>query len=265
MSLSGAVSETSYIQHHLHNLQFNLLKWCFGSGGGFWTLDLDTVAVSLCLGVLFLWFFRRIARRATPKTPGRLQNAIEMFFDVVYKSVTQACRRDYDFISSLAITTFTWIFLMNFMDLIPVDLIPRFLSLFGVSYFRVVPTANPSLTFAMSITVFCFVIFYNFKVKGFVGFGKEILKEPFGYFLAPINILQRLIEECVKPVSLSLRLFGNMFAGEIVFFLIAVMPWWGELPLGFVWTMFHLLVIVIQAFIFMMLTIVYLGLAQESH
>ncbi len=139
------------------------------------------------------------------------------------------------------------------------------MSLFGVDTFRLVPTADPTLTFAMSIGVFLLVIYYNVKSKGLLGLGKEMVSKPFGWYLAPINLLQRLVEECVKPVSLSLRLFGNLFAGEIVFILIALLPWWLQAPLGFVWTLFHLLVIVIQAFIFMMLTIVYIGLAQESH
>lgn len=257
-------SNIEYIQHHMHNWQLNLHNFSLGNGG-FWTLNLDTILVSLVLGALFTCLFYCAARKATLATPGKLQNLIEMSVEGIEKIVADSCRTHQRFIAGLALTIFVWIFLMNFMDLVPVDLLPVVMRVAGVDYFRAVPTADPTMTFAMSLSVFLLIIFYNLKSKGFVGLGKEVLSKPFGWWMAPVNLLQRVIEECVKPVSLSLRLFGNLFAGEIVFILIALLPFWMQYPLGFVWTMFHLLVIVIQAFIFMMLTIVYLGLAQESH
>jgi F-type H+-transporting ATPase subunit a len=262
---NAPLTMSQYIHHHLHNWQFNLHNATFTSTGGFWTLDLDTVSVSLVLGVAFLLFFYLIAKKATISIPKKTQNAIEMVIEGIGKIVKESCRDNQQFVAALALTVMVWVFLMNFMDLIPVDLLPMMMKSMGVHYFRSVPTADPSLTFALSLVVFILVIFYNVKSKGFFGLSKEMLSKPFGWYLFPINLLQRLVEECVKPVSLSLRLFGNLLAGEIVFLLIATMPWWVEFPLGFVWTMFHLLVIVIQSFIFMMLTIVYCGLAQESH
>lgn len=265
MSVESQVrSNVEYIQHHMHNLQFNLRTGSFGDGG-FWTLHLDTIIVSIVLGSLFFFLFHWVARKATAGTPGKFQNIIEMSVQGIEKITNDSCRLDRRFIAALGLTIFMWIFLMNFMDLIPIDLLPVVMGWFGIPYFRAVPTADATMTFGMSLSVFLLIVYYNFKSKGFKALGKEVLSKPFGWWMAPINLLQRLIEECVKPVSLSLRLFGNLFAGEIVFILVALLPWWMQYPLGLVWTMFHLLVIVIQAFIFMMLTIVYLGLAQESH
>ncbi len=265
MSIQQTVrSNIEYIQHHMRNWHFDLQTLSFGDGG-FWTLNLDTIIVSVVLGSLFTWLFYRAARKATVAAPGKFQNMVEMSVQGIEKITQDSCRLDQRFIASLALTIFVWVFLMNFMDLVPVDLLPVTLGFFGVHYFRAVPTADPAMTFAMSLAVFLLIIFYNVKSKGFLGLSKEVLSKPFGWWMAPINVLQRLIEECVKPVSLSLRLFGNLFAGEIVFILVALLPWWMQYPLGLLWTIFHLLVIVIQAFIFMMLTIVYLGLAQESH
>jgi len=257
-------NSADYLQHHMHNWQLNLHNFTF-SNGSFWVLDLDTILISVVLGVLFLGLFYWVARRATTGTPSKLQNVIEISIEAIEKTVKESCHHDRRFIACLALTIFVWIFLMNFMDLIPVDLVPMFMSLLGAPYFKAVPTTDPSLTFALSISVFVLIIYYNFKIKGPLKLTKEILSKPFGWYLFPINIIFRLIEEFVKPISLSLRLFGNLFAGEIVFLLIALLPWYMQFPLGFIWTMFHLLVIVIQAFIFMMLTIVYLGIAQESH
>lgn len=154
---------------------------------------------------------------------------------------------------------------MNVMDLLPVDFFPTLAHVFGVNYFRSVPTADPNATFGMSIAVFFLVIFYNFKIKGGLGFTKETLVFPFGRWLFPLNILFRAMEEGVRPFSLSLRLFGNLFAGELIFILIALLPWWIQWTVGGVWAIFHILIISIQAFIFMMLTIVYLTMAHETH
>jgi F-type H+-transporting ATPase subunit a len=261
----STVSSAEYIQHHMQNLQLNLHTGQIGDGG-FWTLNLDTIFVSLVLGLLVIGLlYLGVARKATSGVPKGLQNVAEIAVESIAKTVNDACHADKLFISSIALTVFLWVFLMNFMDLVPVDLLPYGLGLVGVSHFRAVPTADPMMTFAMSLTVFVLVIYYNIKIKGGWGFSKEVLSKPFGWYLLPVNVAFRLIEELVKPVSLSLRLFGNLFAGEIVFIVISLLPWWGQYTLGFTWTMFHLLVITIQAFIFMMLTIVYLGLAQESH
>lgn len=263
-TVTPPIEKAEYIQHHMQNLQLNLHNFTL-SNGGFWTIDLDTVLVSVVLGCLFLFLFYWVARKAHSGVPTKGQNLVEISIESIGKIVKDSCHHDRLFISSIALTIFIWVFLMNFMDLVPVDLLPAFMKLFGVHYFRAVPTADPSMTFAMSIGVFILIIYYNLKTKGGWGFSKEVMSKPFGWYLVPVNIAFRLIEECVKPVSLSLRLFGNLFAGEIVFILIALLPWWAQYTLGFTWTMFHLLVITIQAFIFMMLTIVYLGLAQESH
>jgi len=168
-------------------------------------------------------------------------------------------------IGPLGLTIFLWVFLMNFMDILPLDLVPWTLHFFGVPYFKAVPTADPTLTFAMSLSVFILVIFYNLKSKGGKGLVVEMLSKPFGWWLFPVNFAFRMMEEIVKPISLSLRLFGNLFAGEVVFILIAIMPWWMQMPAGLAWSVLHLLVITIQAFIFMILTVVYISMAHDTH
>ena len=238
--------------------------------GGFWTLDLDTMIVSILLGVLFLSAFYFVAKRATADVPRGFQNFVEMICEWVDNTVAESYHRPRGFVTPLAITIFVWVLLMNFMDLIPVDLVPWLISKisgmpYNHTYFKIVPTANPSMTFALSITIFLLVIFFNLKAKGFFGLGKEMLSSPFGIWLFPLNIAFRLIDELVKPLSLSLRLFGNLFAGELIFILIALLPWWIQWPLGGLWAIFHILVIVIQAFVFMMLSVVYLAMAQDDH
>jgi F-type H+-transporting ATPase subunit a len=258
-------TEGEYIQHHLEHFQLNLKTWTFTHGqSGFWILNFDTFIVSVMLGLLFLYVFWKVAHNAVVGVPGKLQNAIEMFLEYIQESINETFQGSSKLIGPLALTIFIWIFLMNFMDLIPVDLLPEVLSLFGINDFRAVPTDDPYLTFALSIVVFFLIIYYNFSGKGFLGVLKEVATHPFGKWMLPLNILFRLLEEVVKPVSLSLRLYGNLFAGELIFILIALLPWWALVPLGFVWSMFHLLIILIQAFIFMMLTIVYLAMAQTS-
>lgn len=259
-----ALTKTEYIQHHMQNWQLNLHNFRLGDGG-FWTLNLDTILISILLGVSFLLLFCYFSRKATASAPGKMQSIIEMSIEGIEKITIDSTQMHRKFIASMALTVFVWVFLMNFMDLVPLDLIPMAAQALGVPYFRAVPTADPGATFAMSLVVFMLVIFYNFKAKGTKGLSREVFSKPFGWWGLPVNVAFRVIEEVVKPVSLSLRLYGNLFAGEIVFILVALLPWWMHFPLGFVWTIFHLLVIVIQAFIFMMLTIVYLGLAQESH
>lgn len=258
------LSPGEYIQHHLQQLSFNLKHFSMHKQG-FWTLHLDTLGVSIVLGICFLWIFYSVARRATVGVPGRLQSFIEILVEFVQGLVKESFHGRSQLIAPLALTIFVWVFLMNFMDLLPVDLLPRIASLLGVHYFRAVPTADLNMTFALSITVFLLIIYYNFKVKGPIGLSKEVLSKPFGIYLMPLNIIFRIIEEMVKPISLALRLFGNLFAGELIFILIALMPWWIQWTVGGVWAIFHILIIAIQAFIFMMLTIVYLSMAHESH
>lgn len=262
--MNHSFTPDKYIEHHLQQLPVNLHELSF-TKQGFWTLNIDTLIVSIVLGVIFLGIFRWVATRAVSGVPGRLQNFVEILVEFVQGLVKESFHGRNEVIAPLALTIFVWVFLMNCMDLLPVDLIPRIAMEVGLPYFRAVPTADLNLTFALSISVFCLIIYYNFKIKGGLGLGKEILSTPFGIFLFPLNILFRLIEECVKPISLGLRLFGNMFAGELIFILIALLPWWIQWTVGGIWAIFHILIIVIQAFIFMMLTIVYISMAHESH
>ena len=253
-----------YIQHHLHQLAFDLHGMALGANG-FWTFHLDTMGISIVLGVIALTLFRLAARKATSGTPGKLQNFVEILVEFVQNLVKESFHGKSKLIAPLALTIFVWVFLMNFIDLLPVDLIPRIARIFGLPYFRAVPTADVNMTFALSITVFLLIVFYNFKINGIKGVGKEMFTFPFGIWFFPFNILLRLIEELSKPISLALRLFGNLFAGELIFILIAIIPWWIQWTVGGIWAIFHILIITIQAFIFMMLTIVYLSMAHESH
>jgi F-type H+-transporting ATPase subunit a len=265
MSVSEKLTSSEYIQHHLTHWQLNLHTFKLGPSTDFWVINLDTLIISFTLGVLFLGLFYWIARRAEAGVPGKLQNVVESAVESVDNLVKESFHGESNLIGPLALTIFIWVFLMNFMDLVPVDLFPWLLSGFGVHHFKSVPTADPMLTFSMSLSVFILIIFYNIKIKGGIGLLKEVLSKPFGWYLVPINIIFRLLEELVKPMSLSLRLFGNLFAGEMVFILVGLMPWWIQWLPGGVWAIFHILVITIQAFIFMMLTIVYLSMAHSSH
>jgi F-type H+-transporting ATPase subunit a len=259
------MSSSDYVQHHLTHLMLNLQTFKIGYTTSFWALNLDTLIVSILLGMVFLGLFAWVGHRANAGVPGKFQNAIELIIEKVDDIVNESYARESSLIAPLALTIFMWVFLMNVMDLLPVDLIPHLLGMAGVPHFKVVATADPMLTFAMSISVFFLIIGYNIKMKGPIGLSKEILSQPFGWKLIPLNIAFRLIDEFVKPLSLALRLYGNLFAGELIFILIALLPWWIQWTLGSVWTIFHILIITIQAFIFMMLTIVYLKIAGESH
>lgn len=257
-----AMNSGSYIEHHLEHLTTSLQPGV--PEGGFWTVNTDTLGVSILLAVLIAVFLRYIAVRMTSDVPGKLQNAVEMVIGFVNDNVKQSYHGKSELIAPLALVVFLWIFGMNLMDLLPVDLVPRFFNLFGVTHFKVVPSADPNATFAMSLSVFALIVFYNVTVKG-MSLGKEILTKPFGPWLFFLNVPFRIIEEVAKPFTLALRLFGNMFAGELIFILIALMPWWAQWLPGGIWAIFHILIITIQAFIFMMLTIVYLSMAHETH
>ena len=251
-----APTTSEYIAHHLQNLRV---------GEGFWSFHVDTIIVAAVLGFLVFGVMYLAARRATSGVPGPLQNFVEIILEFVDQQVKDSFHGRSPLIAPLALTIFVWVFAMNAMDLLPVDLIPRILGWFGVEHWKVVPTTDPNHTFAMSLTVFFLMYFYHFKIKGLKGFAKEALFSPFGKWLIPLNLLFRVIEDIAKPVSLALRLFGNMYAGEMVFILIALLPWYLQWLLGAPWAIFHILIITLQAFIFMILTIIYLSMAHESH
>jgi F-type H+-transporting ATPase subunit a len=263
MNQASSITPGQYIQHHLEHLTLNLKTFTIGEGGGFWTLNLDTMIVSIAIGIIVFGTLVFIANRMR-EIPGKMQSIVEMAYEFVDKSVHEIFHHKTTFIPALALTIFLWVFFMNAMDLLPVDLLPRILGAFGVPYFKTVPTADPNMTFAMSLSVFFLIIMYNIRVKKFKLL-KEMLTVPFGPWLFPVNFVFRIIEECVKPLSLSLRLFGNMFAGELIFILIAIMPFWIQWAPGGIWAVFHILVITLQAFLFMMLTIIYLSMAHDSH
>lgn len=271
MSAKAPENSTAYIQHHLHNLTLNLKTFHLGNGG-FWTLDLDTLFFSIMLGVGFLFLFRRAAKYAVIGVPGRLQNFVEILVEFVDSQVRETFHGKSNLIAPLALTIFVWVFLMNFMDLIPVDFLPQLGLALHIPYLRVVPSTDLNLTFALSLSVFFLLLFYSIKAKGAGGYLKEILFSPFkskfwlyNILFVPMNLILKLVDEIAKPISLSLRLFGNLFAGELIFILIALLPWWIQWTLGGVWAIFHILIITLQAFIFMTLTIVYLSLAHEKH
>lgn len=260
------MNSAQYIQHHLGHAQLDLRTMTLSSdNSGFWVINVDTMGMSIGLGLFFLILFRFIAKRVVVGVPGGLQNFAEMILDFVQRLVTETFHRPPAMIGPLALTVFIWVFLMNFIDLLPVDLLPSLFSLLGFEHFRAVPTADVNLTFGLSLSVFFLLIFYNIKSKGVLGLLREMLTAPFGAKLFPLNVAFRLLEECVKPLSLSLRLFGNLFAGELIFILIALLPWYIQWTLGGLWAIFHILIIVLQAFIFMMLTIIYLSMASDKH
>ncbi|BEE11433.1 F0F1 ATP synthase subunit A [Aeromonas dhakensis] len=222
---------------------------------------------SVLLGALFIWLFRRVAVNATSGVPGKLQCFVEMLVEFVSGNVKDIFHGRNKVIAPLALTVFVWIFLMNLMDLIPVDFIPHAAQLMGVPYLRVVPSADVNITMSMALGVFFLILYYSIKVKGIGGFVKELTLQPFNHPAAiPVNLILETVTLISKPVSLGLRLFGNMYAGELIFILIAgLLPWWSQWILSVPWAIFHILIITLQAFIFMVLTIVYLSMAQEDH
>ncbi|MFT5644914.1 MAG: F-type H+-transporting ATPase subunit a [Janthinobacterium sp.] len=258
----GPKNATEYIQHHLTHLK--------GTYAGN-TINLDTFWVSAILGFLFLGVFYMASRRATSGVPGRLQNFVEMILEMVNETINSAFHAKSNVIAPLAVTIFVWVWLLNAMDFLPVDLLPKLASYAGIDYLRVVPTADVNHTFGMSLSVLLCIIGFSIKAKGIGGWGKELFTAPFhahgfaAILLAPVNFVFQLIELIAKPISLSLRLFGNMYAGELIFILIALLPWWAQWMLGGPWAIFHILIVTLQAFVFMALTVVYLSLAVEKH
>ena len=275
------ISSGDYIKHHLTYLTYNLKTMSFGSDGGFWTLNLDTLFFSIILGVFAMLLLYIGARHVSTGIPGKLQNFAELMLTFADNQVKDCFHGKSLLIGPLALTIFIWVFLMNFMDILPVDVLPLLAKLGGFHYLKVVPTNDLNLTFSMSLSVFLLTIFYSLKVKGAKGFVKELTLKPFNTpFLIPFNLLLELVGLIAKPISLSLRLFGNLYAGELIFILIALLTLHpsadasiaGTVTLGLTqfllslaWSIFHILVITLQAFIFMVLTIVYLSLAHEDH
>lgn len=282
---------SGYIQHHLQNLTYGQLpdgSWGLAHSAaeakamGFWAFHLDTLGWSVAMGLIFLIIFRMAAKKATSGQPGGLQNFVEVLVDFVNGSVKDSFHGRSAVIAPLALTIFVWVFLMNAIDLVPVDWLPfaaQKLSGNEHIFFRAVPTTDPNATLAMAFSVFALIIFYSIKVKGLGGFIGELTLHPFGsknifvkILLIPVNFLLEFVTLIAKPISLALRLFGNMYAGELVFILIAVMFGSGLLWLSglgvvlqWAWAVFHILIITLQAFIFMMLTIVYLSMAHEDN
>jgi len=268
MSTGSELTSAGYIKHHLQNLQVCTtdegIVWNHCQGN-FWSLNVDTIAVSVLLGLLFVLGFRKVAKNATTGVPGKMQCFVEMVIEFVDENVKDTFHGDNKLIAPLGLTIFVWVFLMNVMDLIPVDWLPMAAGAAGVGYLKVVPTTDLNTTFAMSLSVFLLIIFYSIKIKGVGGFVKELTLSPFNHWsMIPFNFLLEGVALIAKPISLALRLFGNMYAGELLFILIALLGWY-QLPLHFPWAVFHILVITLQAFIFMMLTVVYLSLAHEDH
>lgn len=291
-----AGNSSEYIKHHLTNLTYGELPvgyvrhgehgqetlteatWTLAHSGdeakamGFKAIHLDSMGWSIGLGLIFCLIFRAVAKKATSGVPGGLQNFIETIVEFVDTNVRDTFHGTSSLIAPLALTIFCWIFLMNFMDLIPVDFIPTAAQAMGLHYMKVVPSTDPNITLGMSISVFLLVLFYSIKMKGVSGFAGELALNPFNpanpvlkAFFIPINLILEGVTLIAKPVSLGLRLFGNMYAGELIFILIALLPFGLQWMLSVPWAIFHILVITLQAFIFMMLTIVYLSMASEHH
>jgi F-type H+-transporting ATPase subunit a len=290
---SEAPTVSEYIVHHLTNLTYGKLPagtvrydgsvvpdgglWTMAHGGaeasamGFNAIHVDSMLWSIGLGLFFCWLFRRVAVKSTADTPDGLHNFVEMIVEFVDNTVKDTFHGRNPLVAPLALTIFVWVFLMNLMDLVPVDLIPEILAWGGVEYQKIVPSTDPNITMGMALGVFILMLFYSIKIKG-MGFVKELTLHPFEHpVFIPINLFMEIVGLLAKPFSLGLRLFGNMYAGEMIFILIAALYSAGVLwmaPAGLLqigWAIFHILVITLQAFIFMVLTVVYLSMAHEDH
>jgi F-type H+-transporting ATPase subunit a len=268
-----------YIVHHLTNLKLDLHTMQIDPNAqGFWVLNLDSIVFSLILGAVFLALFVFVSRKATSGVPRGWQNFVEYAVEFVEKQVSEGFHGNAKFVAPMALTVAIWIFLMNFMDMLPIDLLPAVGRQIGVHHLRTVPSTDPNITIGMSLTVFLIAFGYSFVAKGIGGVGSEFLFHPFGKWLMPINFLLKVVEELAKPLSLGLRLFGNMYAGEMIFILLACFTlntvsvsiasganFLVQLLLTSAWTIFHILIITLQAYIFMVLTVVYMGMAADSH
>ena len=282
------LTSSEYIRHHLQNLTFG--QHVDGSWGvadniqeavdmGFWSINLDSIGISLVLGALLMCFFYSVARQVQVGVPKGVQNFAEWIIDFINDSVSGSFSGKNLLVAPLAFTIFIWVFSMNLMDLLPIDLIPKAVkficsNIFNVEphtiFFKVVPSTDPNITLGMAFGVFILVLFYSVKMKSLSGFIGELTLQPFGKWAIPFNLILETISLISKPISLALRLFGNMYAGEMIFILIAIMFSAGIImaSLGTVlqisWAIFHILIITLQAFIFMTLTIVYLDMAHQT-
>ncbi|MCP1302413.1 F0F1 ATP synthase subunit A [Vreelandella lionensis] len=275
MAAGNEVSTTYYIQHHLQNLTFGKHPengWSLAHSAeeasemGFWAIHLDTMGWSIAMGLLFIFLFRKAGKMATTGVPGGLQNAVEMVFEFVEDMIKGAFKGHNPIIAPLALTLFVWILFMNTLKIIPVDYFPVLFSKLGVDYMKIVPTTDVNATLGLALGVFGLILYYSFKVKGVGGFAKELSLTPFNHWaLIPFNLLLEIVALLVKPFSLAMRLFGNMFAGEVIFILIAMLPFWAIWLLDVPWAIFHILIVVLQAFIFTVLSVVYLSAAHEHH
>lgn len=273
-------SPTEYINHHLANLTYGRhpeLGWKLAESSteatemGFMAIHVDSMMWAIGLGIIFLGVFRYAAKNVTTDEPGGLQCFVEMVVEFIEDTVKQVFHGQTGTIAPIALTIFGWVFMMNLMKLMPVDLVPFALEQVGVGYQKIAPTTDINVTLGMAAGVLLMVIYFSFKVKGF-GFIKELSFTPFNHWLfIPVNLFMEIVGLLSKPISLGLRLFGNMYAGEMIFILIALMFSAGFLlwPLAgglqMIWAIFHILVITLQAFIFMVLTVVYLAMAHEDH
>jgi F-type H+-transporting ATPase subunit a len=320
----GGTSE--YILHHLTNLKLDLTTMQLNpEATGFWVLHLDSMVFSVFLALVFVFMFRLAARKATSGVPGKWQSFIELCVSTVDLQVKDAYHHGAKFVAPMALTVGFWVFFMNFMDMLPVDLLPHVAGAAGVDHLRTVPSTDPNIAIGLSLTVFLIAFGYSFVAKGFSGVAGEFLFHPFGKWMMPVNFLLKCVEELAKPVSLGLRLFGNMYAGEMIFILLAtftlgafakgatpatwgvvavfsllgaamwvlflkgrwqlglalmlgvplagIMGWipgvgagaFAEVMLATGWTLFHILIISLQAYIFMTLTVVYMAMAADHH
>ncbi len=286
--MAAEQSSSDYIQHHLTNWTYGYLPehgWQVAHTAqeakamGFAAIHLDSMLWSIGLGILFCGLFAMVAKKATAGVPGKLQSAIELIVEFIDSNVRDSYSGTSKLVAPLALTIFVWIFLMNLMDLIPIDYIPSLAQSIGAAmgydphhvFMKIVPSTDPNVTLGMSFSVFVLIIFYSIKEKGLGGFIGELTLHPFSaknpivkILLIPINFILEFVTLIAKPISLGLRLFGNMYAGELIFVLIALMPFWAQWALSVPWAIFHILVITLQAFVFMMLTIVYLSLASQT-
>ena len=287
MASSETVTSTEFIRHHLTNLTFGQHSdgsWGMAQTGaeasemGFMAVHVDSLFWSFALGALFLWLFRKVAVSVTTQEPGMLQNFCEWIVEFIDENVRSSFSSKNDLVAPMALTLFCWVFLMNLMDLVPVEVIPRFLELFGIHFQKVVPTTDPNITFGLALSIFALMIYYSIKVKGAAGFAAELTMQPFEaknpylkLLFIPVNFFLEFVSLISKPISHSLRLFGNMYAGEMIFILISLMFGAGVTltlfggVLQFIWAVFHILIITLQAFIFMVLTIVYMEMAHQAH
>jgi F-type H+-transporting ATPase subunit a len=271
-AVAHAPTASEYIKHHLGHLSTKHQEFVVD----FSIINMDTVFWSVAMGVLGSFVMWMAARRATSGVPGRFQAAVEMLVEMVEDQSKSIVHGDRSFIAPAALTVFVWVALMNSLDFLPVDLFSAMFSAFGIEHVfphhRVVPTADLNGTIGISLGVLFLMLYYGIKVKGLGGFIHELFAAPFGIYMAPFNLLLNIIEYAAKMVSLGMRLFGNMFAGELLFLLIAllgstatVFGFVGHVIAGSIWAIFHILIVFLQAFIFMMLTLVYLGQAHEGH